>query len=183
MENSSLRKNPSREQCEKIIKRILITEVLEKGRNEHFKNASDFMSYFQSLYPASDALTKQVQRAIKAMDIPKDENGYFIINKTSKQLDQEKELKHLFQKGSAAIEDLSECETVLLKIDASLRSYVLYTLDTSITFENRIETMMETSNGILIYTREKEKLLYTLNSLFPKENLNSEASSDILTEN
>ena len=173
MENSSLRKNPSREQCEKIIKRILITEVLEKGRNEHFKNASDFMSYFQSLYPASDALTKQVQRAIKAMDIPKDENGYFIINKTSRQLEQEKELKYLFQKGNAAIDDLSECETVLLKVDSFLRSHVLYALSTSVSFEKRIVTMTETSNGILIYTKEKEKLLYTLNSLFPKENLNN----------
>ncbi|MBQ9579921.1 MAG: hypothetical protein IJR23_01940, partial [Lachnospiraceae bacterium] len=62
-----LRKNPSRQDCESIIKRILVTEVLTKGKNEQFKNASDFMSYFESLFPASDALTKQVQRAIKAM--------------------------------------------------------------------------------------------------------------------
>ena len=60
----SLRKNPSRETCEGIIRRILMTEVLEKGKNEHFRTAADFMKYFESLYPASDALTKQVQRAI-----------------------------------------------------------------------------------------------------------------------
>ena len=70
---NTTRKNPSRETCQKIIKRILVTEVLEKGCNEHFRQASDFMGYFQSLYPASDALTKQVQRAIKAMDMPRDE--------------------------------------------------------------------------------------------------------------
>ena len=70
--NSSLRKNPSREQCQKIIKRILVTEVLQQGHNEHFKQAADFMNYFESLYPPSDALTKQVQRAVKAMDMPKD---------------------------------------------------------------------------------------------------------------
>lgn len=51
---NTTRKNPSRETCQKIIKRILVTEVLEKGCNEHFRQASDFMGYFQSLYPASD---------------------------------------------------------------------------------------------------------------------------------
>lgn len=50
--HSTLRKNPSRQTCETIIKRILMTEVLEKGTNRHFKQASDFMSYFESLYPA-----------------------------------------------------------------------------------------------------------------------------------
>ena len=74
--NTTLRKNPSRETCENIIKRILMTEVLENGSNKHFRFASDFMNYFESLYPASDALTKQVQRAIKSLDMPKDENGY-----------------------------------------------------------------------------------------------------------
>lgn len=74
----NLRKNPSREACEGIIKHILMTEVLEKGKNEHFRSAADFMSYFESLYPASDALTKQVQRAVKALDMPKDDDGYFI---------------------------------------------------------------------------------------------------------
>ena len=70
MEHSgSSRRSPSREACEKTIKRILMTEVLENGRNKHFKSAADFMNYFESLYPASDALTKQVQRAVKALDI------------------------------------------------------------------------------------------------------------------
>ena len=88
-ESPTLRKNPSRETCEGIIKRILITEVLEHGRNKHFKGASDFMNYFESLYPASDALTKQVQRAIKAMDMPKDEHGFLIVNKTTDQFEKE----------------------------------------------------------------------------------------------
>ena len=34
-----LRKNPSRKECEDIIRRILMTEMLEKGKNEHFKTA------------------------------------------------------------------------------------------------------------------------------------------------
>ena len=96
----SLRKNPSRETCEGIIRRILMTEVLEKGKNEHFRTAADFMKYFESLYPASDALTKQVQRAIRSLNMPKDELGYFIPNKTAEQLAQEQELTYIFKKAS-----------------------------------------------------------------------------------
>ena len=77
--HTKLKRNPSRETCENIIRRILMTEVLEKGSNAHFRQASDFMSYFESLYPASDSLTKQVQRAIKSMDMPKDEQGYLSL--------------------------------------------------------------------------------------------------------
>ena len=97
--HSTLRKNPSRQTCETIIKRILMTEVLEKGTNRHFKQASDFMSYFESLYPASDSLAKQVQRAVKSMNMPKDSNGYFIINKSREQLEQEEDLRYSVSKG------------------------------------------------------------------------------------
>jgi hypothetical protein len=165
MNDSSLHKNPSREQCQKVIKRILVTEVLEKGCNEHFKQASDFMNYFQSLYPASDALTKQVQRAIKAMDMPRDENGFYVVNKTGQQLEQEKELKYLFKKGDVSLESLDDCQPVFLKVSASIRSHLIYTLSNSVTFEQRFETIVETSNGIIFYTREKEKLLSLLNIL------------------
>ena len=65
--NNSLKKNPSRKDCEKIIKRILSTEILEKGKNQNFRFASDFMAFFESLYPPSDSLTKQVQRAINPL--------------------------------------------------------------------------------------------------------------------
>ena len=70
--STTLRRNPSREACEGEIKRILMTEVLENGGNYHFRTAADFMDYFESLYPKSDALTKQVQRAVKALNMPKD---------------------------------------------------------------------------------------------------------------
>ena len=49
MKNDTLRKNPSRRTCEDTIKRILTAEINETGHNTHFKNASDFMSYFESL--------------------------------------------------------------------------------------------------------------------------------------
>ena len=165
MNDSSLHKNPSREQCQKIIKRILVTEVLEKGCNEHFKQASDFMNYFQSLYPASDALTKQVQRAIKAMDMPRDDKGYYVVNKTSEQLEQEKELKYLFEKGDVSLGSLEDCEPVFLKVSSSVRSYLVYALTHSVTFEQRLETIVETNNGLILYTREKDKLISQLNNL------------------
>ena len=71
-QKNQLRKNPSRETCESIIRRILMTELTQNGKNRHFRKATDFMSYFESLYPASDALTKQVQRAVQSLHMPKD---------------------------------------------------------------------------------------------------------------
>ena len=155
--HSTLRKNPSRQTCETIIKRILMTEVLEKGTNRHFKQASDFMSYFESLYPASDSLAKQVQRAVKSMNMPKDSNGYFIINKSREQLEQEK--------ASASVEPLEEYETVFLRADAKLASYLMDTIEGSITFQDKYITMVKTSNGILFYTLNKPVLVTLLNSL------------------
>lgn len=167
MNDLPLRKNPSREQCETIIRRILVTEVSERGRNEHFKQATDFMSYFQSLYPASEALTKQVQRAVKSMNMPKDEHGCYVVNKTHEQLEQEQELKYLFQKGSPNICFLSDCEPVLLKIAPPVRAHLMDALSHSITFEGDFETIAETNNGILFYTMKKDRLLAHLNSLIP----------------
>lgn len=162
---TSLRKNPSREACEGIIKRILITEVLENGKNVHFKSASDFMSYFESLYPASDALTKQVQRAVKSLSMPKDEKGYFIVNKTIEQYEQELELKSAFQKAHASFEALEEYETVFLKLEKPMKSYVLHLLETSPIFEGKFITIVESSNGLLLYTQNKTQLLLLLDSL------------------
>ncbi len=158
-------KNPSRKQCEDIIRRILMTEVLEKGTNEHFKNATDFLAYFQSLYPASDSLTKQVQRAIKAMNLPKDEKGYYIINKTENQLAQDKELGFMLKKTSATISDLSKYETLFLKVDSSYRSYLLQLISESRTFEDKYITILETNNGLLFYTNSKQNLSVLIESL------------------
>ncbi len=166
MEHSTtLRKNPSRETCEGIIKRILMTEVLEHGSNKHFRFASDFMNYFESLYPASDALTKQVQRAVKAMDMPKDANGYFIVNKTSTQLEQETELTHLLKSASVSIHPMEQVETVFLSVNPYLCSYLIHIIETTESFKDKYITLVETSGGILIYTENKKQLLILLNSL------------------
>lgn len=163
--NRTLRKNPSRETCEGIIKRILMTEVLEHGSNKHFRFASDFMNYFESLYPASDALTKQVQRAVKSMDMPKDEHGFFIVNKTSSQLEQEKEISHLLKNANFSVNPMEQVDSIFLSVNTYLKSYLVHLIETTETFQGKYITIVETSNGLLIYTENKNQLLILLNSL------------------
>lgn len=166
MEHSTtLRKNPSREACQNVIKRILMTEVLEHGSNKHFRFASDFMSYFESLYPASDALTKQVQRAVKAMDMPKDANGYFIVNKTATQLEQESELSGILKNAHVSLHPMEQVDTIFLSVQAHLRSYLIHLIETTPSFQGKYITLLESSNGVLIYTENKSQLLTLLNSL------------------
>lgn len=164
-QKAALRKNPSRETCEGIIKRILMTEILEKGKNEHFRSASDFMNYFESLYPASDALTKQVQRAVKSLNMPKDEYGYYIPNKTADQLQQEKELQYLFQKANATVHSMEDYKPLLLKIDPAVASYLLSVIEASPLFEGKYLTAHVASNGILFYTKNPSQLEILIKSL------------------
>lgn len=162
---TTLRKNPSRETCEGIIKRILMTEVLENGSNKHFRFASDFMNYFESLYPASDALTKQVQRAIKALDMPKDERGYYIVNKTATQLENEKEITHVLKSAHLSVHPMEQVDTVFLSVAPHLKTYLIHLMETTESFQGKYITIVETSNGLLIYTENKSQLLTLLNSL------------------
>lgn len=161
----TLRKNPSRETCEGIIKRILMTEILEKGKNEHFRSASDFMNYFESLYPASDALTKQVQRAVKSLNMPKDEYGCFIPNKTTDQLQQEKELQYLFQKANASVHPMDDYKPFLLQTTPEAASYLLSVIDASPLFKGKYLTAHVASNGILFYTKNPSQLEVLIKSL------------------
>lgn len=155
MSQQKFKKNPSRETCESIIQRILKAEVKERGENKHFRQAADFMPYFESLYPASESLAKQVQRAIKTLGLPKDENGYFIINKSPLQVQQDQELKHMFQMSEAVSYDLSDCEIVFLKTRSDCTDYLMNLIADSETFRETYITMLKTYNGILFYTRNK----------------------------
>ena len=164
-ETMGLRKNPSRKECEKIIKKILMTEVLERGTNEHFKSASDFMGYFKSLYPASDSLTKQVQRAVKSLGMPKDERGYFIINKTEAQLNQDKEIAFLMNKCNCELAPFDEYQTLFLKADGNYRDYLYQLLSESENFADKIITIINSSNGLILFTNNKQQLEIMINSL------------------
>lgn len=164
-EYASLRKNPSRKTCEDVIKRILFAEIAENGTNAHFRSASDFMSYFESLYPASEALTKQVQRAVKTLDMPRDEKGYFIVNKSKEQFAQEKELSATLKKADADVFSLTDCIPVLLKADAALCPYLTELLSQSPLAGDLIVTITNCNNGLLLYTQREKELLAVLENL------------------
>ncbi len=169
MEQTAKHKNPSRKVCEEQIKRILMTEVLEKGINHQFKTAADFMKYFESLYPAGPGLTKQVQRAVKSLDMPKDSDGYFIINKTKEQIHQEDALSQALKQTSAEIQEMDQpLEVLFLRTDASYRSYLLELIQNSETFRGKYVTAMNTTDGILFYTTTKHQLKMLLQSLIEK---------------
>lgn len=163
------RKNPSRKECEKIIRRILITEVLENGKNIHFRMATDFLKYFESLYPASDALTKQIQRAVKAMDMPKDDDGYYIVDKTNKQADMEKTLSALFSDSLSNITDLSRDVPVAVSLKPELREHCISLLGRIDQLSSNISQIVKSDKGIVIYTKNKEKLIASLERLMPKD--------------
>ncbi|MCR5666738.1 MAG: hypothetical protein K6G01_07880 [Eubacterium sp.] len=165
---SNIRKNPSREQCEQVIRRILITELLENGSNSHFKNASDFLGYFESLYPASAALTKQIQRAVKSMDLPKDDNGYFIINKTHKQLEEEQDIRNLLSLSNARQVSLEEMTPVFLQVADAYKEALMDLIAHSTTFENKFDVLLPAHNGLLFYTTKPDELNSILTELFSK---------------
>lgn len=160
-----IKKNPSRKECEKAIRRILITEILENGKNKHFRMATGFITYFEALYPASDSLTKQVQRAVKAMNMPKDEDGFFIIDRTPEQVAQDKELHYLLEHADAHVDSLDDCEQIFLAVDPNYRDYIIYQITQSDTLRDKYVTILKTNNGLIFYTREKKKLEQVLQRL------------------
>lgn len=165
MSQNKFMKNPSRETCESIIRRILTAEIGERGSNEHFRQPADFMPYFESLYPASDSLSKQVQRAIKSLGLPKDERGYFIINKSPLQLKQDQELRRTFDLAAPTSFDLSSCDMLFLEIQDTYADYLIHLMTESETLKEAYVTMQKTYNGIIIYTKDKEQALKLLRQL------------------
>ena len=164
-ENSKpIKKNPSRSSCEKVIERILMTEILEKGRNQQFKTAADFMPFFESLYPASPSLNKQVQRAIQAMALPKDKHGFFVINKSEAQLEEDNEIGHMLTRGSASVSNI-EAEMLFLKIAPDSINYTFDLIQKSESFNGLYFTMLKSSDGILFLTADKQSLTVLIESL------------------
>ena len=169
--------NPSRAECIDSIRRILMTEVLEYGRNEHFKNATDFMRYFESLYPASPSLLKQVQRAVREMDMPKDQRGYFIINKTHEQLRQDEDLSLMMQRTKAHVVDTDNCELLFLATEPKYKSYLLQLIHESETLREKYLTVIDTTDGILFLTRNRQVLKGLLDRLATNENIDENSQN------
>ena len=142
-----------------------MTEVLENGRNSHFKSAKDFMNYFESLYPVSDSLNKQVQRAVKSLDMPKDENGYYIINKTNAQMDEDREIGRMLRSINASAKDLDEYDKLFLKTDGKYKDYLMTLIEESQTFQEKYVTIVNSSDGLIFYTENKSNLETLIESL------------------
>ncbi len=160
-----VRINPSRSTCEEIIRRILTTETKENGANRHFKTAMDFMTYFESLYPSGAALTKQVQRAIKSMNLAKDEEGYFLIGKTKDEQSVEKEISALMKKSDASILNLEGVQMLLLRCDSDIHSYLASLFSEAGSIRELFITIAFTSDGLLFLTKDAERLNKVLSSL------------------
>lgn len=154
---SSSHKNPSRKSCEQTIKRILTREFEEYGENHHFKQASDFMIYFESLHPASPSLTKQVQRAVSSLNLPRDENGFFLINKTAEQYKAEQELSKLLK--DSQLVSLEDCTPILIKAEHWKCAHMIHLLECCEEVQNLCSTLTESNNGIILYTKSPEQLI------------------------
>ncbi len=158
-------KNPTRQECEEQVRRTLMTENLRHGGNHHFKTAKDFMPIFEALYPASPSLVKQVQRAIKSMNMPKDEKGFFLVDKTKFQMEQDTELSNLLQKSEADLSEVGSFDTVLLTLEDHYKDYIFQLISESSTLSGKFITAIKTSNGILFFTDNKELLKTLLKDL------------------
>ncbi len=158
-------KNPTRQECEEQVRRTLMTENLRHGGNHHFKTAKDFMPIFEALYPASPSLVKQVQRAIKSMNMPKDEKGFFLVDKTKFQMEQDTELSKLLQKSEADLSEVGSFDTVLLTLEDHYKDYIFQLISESSTLSGKFITAIKTSNGILFFTDNKELLKTLLKDL------------------
>ena len=159
------KRTPSRAECEAIIRRILTTETEARTVNSTFKRPSDFMGFFESLYTPSAALTKQVQRAIKSLDMAKDANGYYILNKSREQSNQDSTLRNLLTDASFEVNTLDNASNIFLRLDRNYIDFVLHKLAESITLEPYIITLIPCHNGIIIVTEDKQTVYDLLNNL------------------
>ena len=106
-----------------------------------------------------------MQRAVKSMDMAKDGDGFYIINKTQEQIRQEEELKHFFQASETVLGSLEGCETVFLRSAKVSLDYLIHLISSTDTLKDKYATMVKASNGVLIYTENKEELLALLKPL------------------
>ena len=97
--------------------------------------------------------------------MPKDPNGYFIINKTAEQLDQDQELSFMLQKSKAHVTSLEDYETLFLATDPNYKSYLLQLIRESKTCHGKYITILDTTDGLLFYTKNASQLRILLESL------------------
>lgn len=159
------KRTPSRSECETLIRKILLTEVESRTVNCTFKRPADFMKFFESLYPPSPALTKQVQRAIKSMDMARDDKGFYILNKSKEQSIQDNELRKLLSDADYQVSDFNMAESVFLRLDSQYIDFLQNKLARSITLSSYIITMIPTHNGIIMITNDANCLKELLKNI------------------
>ena len=157
--------NPSRMDCEILIRKILTSEVKQKGQNCQFKHSVDFLPFFESLYPSSKSLGKQVQRAIKEMNLPKDYQGYYIINRSLEELSLETHLFHFFQYESLKIRVVNNDELLLFSQDTTIYSYSMTKLKQLFSYLDINTSWVISEKGIQLITKDIELVQAKLNKL------------------
>jgi adenylate kinase family enzyme len=99
------------------------------------------------------------------MNMPKDEDGYFIIDRTPEQMAQDKELQSLFNRAGAQLQSLEDCEQIFIELEPDYVDYLIFQMEESESLRDKYVTIQKTSNGMIIYTREKKKLEQLLQRL------------------
>ena len=80
-------------------------------------------------------------------------------------MDQDKEISHMLKKTSASFESLEDCEKLFLAVEPAYKSYLLQLISESATFENTYVTIVDSSKGLIFYTRNKNNLGMLIESL------------------
>ena len=141
-----------------------MTELTQNGKNRHFRKAADFMSYFESLYPASDALTKQVQRAVQSLHMPRMPMDFY-CGQDSCTGGTGTMPWEIICRCNVSLHPMEQVETVFLSVPSHMQELLLHTFEQSDLFAGQILTIVRTCNGLLIYTEDKKQLLSLLNRL------------------
>ena len=71
----------------------------------------------------------------------------------------------LFEIANVTVDPMEQYETVFLSADAYVRRYLMHIMQETSAFHEKFLTVVETSNGLLFYTKNKSQLLVLLNSL------------------
>ena len=102
------------------------------------------------------------------MALPKDDFGFFVINKSEIQLDEDKEIERILKRGHADIYK-SQIESVFLKLEPNVIDYLYDLISSSRSFKDKYITLIKSSDGLFFLTRSSSQLQILLSSLAKDE--------------
>ena len=97
--------------------------------------------------------------------MPKDADGYFLVDKTKVQMEQDTELSGLLKKSDASLSELENLDTILITLEDHYKDYIFQLISESSTLSGKYVTAIKTSNGILFLTQNKPLLKTFLEDL------------------